>query len=184
MVKFDLFGMKRVLLSICMIITTLFIFSFTTTGCSNKSATSTTPTKTTIATSTATTKSETQASDKTSLSPTQVPITTTVKKTVSDNPFTRMEDTLDDQDVYFQKTWLAAELIGAKEGYKYATYSGTFELYLFDKASDAYQAATKNNAISLTGTLYPAFVKDGFAIYFYDNAKEELRTKIKGILFQ
>jgi hypothetical protein len=104
-------------------------------------------------------------------------------KTVSTDPFTRLEDTLDDMDVYFHKNWLAAEMIGAKEGYKYATYSGTFELYLFDPVSDAYQAAIKNNAISLSGTLYPASIKNGFAIYFYDNATADLRTKIEGILF-
>ena len=86
-------------------------------------------------------------------------------------------------DVCFQKNWLAAEMIGAKEGYKYTTYSGSFELYLFDTASDAYQAAIKNKAITLSDTLFPAFIKDGFAIYFYDNATADLRTKIKGILF-
>jgi hypothetical protein len=104
-------------------------------------------------------------------------------KTVSTDPFTRLEDTLDEMDVYFQKNWLAAEMIGAKEGYKYDTYSGTFELYLFDTASDAYQTAIKNNAISLSGTLYPASIKNGFAIYYYDNATADLRTKIEGILF-
>lgn len=78
---------------------------------------------------------------------------------------------------------MAAEAIGAKEGYKYATRSGTFELYLYDTASVDYKEAVKNNAMSVAGTLFPAIIKDGFALYFYDNAKEELRNQVKGILF-
>ena len=183
MVDFHMFRNKQVLWSICVIVTAVFIIGCTAAGCSKGPATSITSTKTTVATSVTTTKSETQPTTKTSVSTTQVTTTTTTGKTVSNDPFTRMEDTLDDMDVYFQKNWTAAEMIGAKEGYKYATYSGTFELYLFDTASDAYQAAIKNNAITLSGTLYPAFIKNGFAIYFYDNATADLRTKIKGILF-
>jgi len=94
-----------------------------------------------------------------------------------------LDDRLDELNVYFQKTWMAAEAVGAKEGYKYATRSGTFELYLYDKGSDAYKAAVKNNAMALGDTLFPAIIKEGFALYFYPNAKAELKTQIQGILF-
>jgi hypothetical protein len=183
MTNFHFLKTKQLLLSICTMVPIVIMIGFAAAGCDKKLSTSTTSTKTTIVSST-TTKSETQTTTKTSVSPTQEPITTTVKKTVSDDPFIRLDDTLDDMDVYFQKTWMYAEAIGAKEGYKYATYSGTFELYLFDKESEAYQTATKNNAISVSGTLFPALIQNGFAIYFYDNATEELRTQIKSILLQ
>ena len=183
MVDFHIFRNKQVSLSICLIVTAVFMIGCTAAGCSKGPATSITSTKTAVATSATTAKSETQPTNKTSVSTTKATTTTTTVKTVSTDPFTRLEDTLDDMDVYFEKKWMAAEMIGAKEGYKYATYSGTFELYLFDTVSDAYQAAIKNNAISLSGTLYPAYIKNGFAIYFYDNATSDLKTKIKGILF-
>jgi hypothetical protein len=145
-------------------------------------------TKTTSAATTKTTASSTSAASKTSsTTKTTTTKTTTTKttttKTVSADPFTRLDDQLEELDVYFQKTWMAAEAIGAKEGYKYATYSGTFELYLYDTGSDAYKAAVKNNAIDLGGTLFPAIIKNGFALYFYPNAKAELKTQIQGILF-
>jgi len=169
-----------------MIVTAVFMFGYAAAGCDKGPATSITPTETAVATSAVTTKSEMKPTAKTSVNKMQETTTATItaKETVSDDPFIRLDYTLDDMNVYFQKTWMAAEAIGAKEGYKYATRSGTFELYLFDIESDAYMAAIKNNAISLGDTLFPAFIKDGFALYFYDNATEELRTKIKVILFQ
>jgi len=186
MVDFRTFRMKQVFLSICMIVTAVFMFGYTAAGCNKGPATSITPTETAVAKSAVTTQSEMKPAAKTSVSKIQETTTATMtaKETVSDDPFIRLDDTLDDMNIYFQKTWMAAEAIGSKEGYKYATRNGTFELYLYDVESDAYKAAIKNNAIALGDTLFPAFIKDGFALYFYDNATEELRTKIKVILFQ
>lgn len=195
MVYFQNFGMKQVLWRVSVIIIVVCLIGLAVAGCGKAPATSTTTTTTTAAaTSSAITKTTTSASTKTTVSTPKATTTTSITttkthtptptKTVSNDPFTRLDDNLDDMDIYFQKTWMAAEAIGAKEGYKYATYSGTFELYLYDIGSDAYQTAIKNNAMSLGDTLFPAIIKDGFALFFYDNAKEELRTKIKGILFQ
>jgi hypothetical protein len=193
MVYFQKFGMNKVVWLVSVIIIVVFLIGLTASGCGKAPVTSTaTTTKTAAVTSSTTTKTTTSSSTKTSVStPTVITTTSTTTtktstptKTISNDPFTRLDDTLEDMDVYFQKTWMAAESIGAKEGYKYATYSGTFELYLYDIGSDAYKTAVKNNAMSLGDTLFPAIIKDGFALYFYDNAKEELRTKIKGILFQ
>jgi hypothetical protein len=182
--KFYFLKTRRLLLSVCTIVPVVIMISFAAAGCDKKLSTSTTSTKTTIVAGTTTKKSETPTTTKTSTPPTQEPITTTVKKTVSDDPFIRLDDTLDDTNIRFQKTWMSAESIGAKEGYKYETSKGTFELYLYDKGSEAYQTAVKDNAFSVSGTLFPALIQDGFALYFYGNATEELKTKIKGILFQ
>ena len=97
--------------------------------------------------------------------------------------FIEFDKKLKDSGTYYQKTWMAAQGIGAKEGYKYDTRSGTFELYLFDTNSDAYKKAVKDNAITLGGTLYPALIKNGLALYFYDNATADLRSQINGMLF-
>jgi hypothetical protein len=174
---------RRLLLSVCIIVPVATVIGFAAAGCGTKQSTSTTSTKTTIVSGTTTKKSETPTTTKTSTPPTQAPVTTTVTKTVSDDPFIRLDDTLGDTNIRFQKTWMSAESIGAKEGYKYETSKGTFELYLFDKGSEAYQTATKNNALTVSGTLFPALIQDGFALYFYGNATEELKTKVKGILF-
>jgi hypothetical protein len=185
MACFQKFWENQVVWRVSVIIIVVFLIGLTAAGCGKAPETSTAPTtKTAVATSSTTTQTTTSTSTKTTvITPTVIATTSTPTKTISADPFTRLDDTLDDMDIYFQKTWMAAEAIGAKEGYKYATYSGTFELYLYDIGSDAYKTAVNNNAMSLGDTLFPAIIKDGFALYFYDNAKEELRTKIKGILF-
>jgi len=186
MTDFRMFRMKQVWLAIGVIVIAVFMISFAAAGCEKGPAISITPTKNTAATGAAATKSETgpAATTPVSTTPGIKTATMTAEETISDDPFIRLDDTLDDMDIYFQKTWMAAEAIGAREGYKYATRSGTFELYLYDTGSDAYQAAVENDAISLGDTLFPAFIQDGFALYFYGNATEDLRAKIKGILFQ
>jgi hypothetical protein len=54
---------------------------------------------------------------------------------------------------------------------------------LYDKESEAHKLAVTNNAMALCGTLFPTVIKDGFALYFYGKAKEELKTQIQVILF-
>jgi len=172
--------MKRVLVAVI----SIFLVGLMLAGCGKAPADSTTTAKTTTAAKTATSSTtSTTKSSTTKASTTTKTSSTATTKTVSNDPFTRLDDRLDELDVYFQKTWMAAEAIGAREGYKYATYSGTFELYLYDQGTDAYKAAVKNNAMALGDTLFPAIIKDGFALYFYPNAKEELKTQIQGILF-
>ena len=77
-----------------------------------------------------------------------------------------------------------AEAVGAKEGYKYPTTKGTFELYLYDTGSEAYKKALRDNAMDLSGTLFPATVKNGFALYFYPNVPENVRNDITKAFFQ
>jgi hypothetical protein len=176
---------KLVLWRMGAVLIIMILLGLMTAGC-GQTDTSGTTNKTTKPASTTTTKtsaSSTSTVSKTTSTTKTTTTKTTTTKTVSTDPFIRLDDRLDELDVFFQKTWMAAEAIGAKEGYKYATYSGTFELYLYDTGSDAYKAAVKNNAIDLGGTLFPAIVKNGFALYFYPNAKAELKTQIQGILF-
>ena len=178
-------GMKNQWLRISLIIIAIVAVSVAAAGCGKSSE----PSKTTIkssASASITAKTNKIGSTSASAAKTTPQITTIPKSTASaanNNAFGRLEDKLDAANIYFQKTWMGAQLIGAQEGYKYATRSGTFELYQYDKNSEDYKTAVINNAMSLNGTLFPAIIKDGFALYFYDNATTELRNNIKGMLF-
>ncbi len=77
-----------------------------------------------------------------------------------------------------------AEGVGAKEGYKYSTTKGTYEMYLYDIGSDAYKAAVKSNAMNLAGTLFPAIIRDGCALYFYPNITEIVKSQITEAYFK
>jgi hypothetical protein len=182
-------GMKRVLWRAGGAVILVLLVGLMSAGCGEAAATSTTTAKTTTATSVTSTKTASSPTTTTTTSSTAKTTTTsktismTSTKTVSTDLFIRLDDRLEELGVYFQKKWMAAEAVGAKEGYKYATYSGTFELYLYDQGSEAYKTAVKNNAMALGDTLFPAIIKNGFALYFYPNAKEELKAQIQGILF-
>ncbi len=76
-----------------------------------------------------------------------------------------------------------AEAIGAVEGYKYTTSGGTFEIYKYDTASDAYKDAVNNSALNLSGTLFPATVRDGYAWYFYPGVPESFQKQVMDAFF-
>ena len=95
-----------------------------------------------------------------------------------------MDNVLKSLDIYYEKKWMYAEAIGAKEGYKYSTTKGTYELYLFDTGSAAYKEAVKNNALNLSGTLFPATVRNGYALYFYPNVTENVKNQITEAFFK
>jgi len=167
----------------------IFMFAVTiqmATGCGVRPGITASGTTTRNMTSSVTTK-KTDPKATSSATTTQTAITTLAttssQEIAEDEVFLLLERALDTQDVYFEKNWMYAEAVGALEGYKYATRSGTFELYLYDTSSDAYKTALKNQAMLLSGTSFPAIVKDGVALYFYPNAKESLQTTVKAILF-
>jgi hypothetical protein len=176
--------MRRLSLTTVFLAISILSFSIASTGCGKNTETAKI-TKTTLKSMISTTAASTKTAVPSSAAAAKT-ATATLKATsspASSNPFDILDDKLDKAGIYFQKTWMAAQMIGAAEGYKYATHNGTFELYSFDTNSEDYKTAVKNNAINLGGTLYAAVVKNGFAIYFYDNATAELRNTIKGMVF-
>jgi hypothetical protein len=150
----------------------------TTSANATKTSTTIKETKTTTAKTTTTKTTTTRAT-------TTRTTTTTTEGSFDSSPFTKMEGILDDLGiVLYEKKWMYAEAIGAKEGYQYSTKSGTFELYLYDIGSEAYAKALKNKAMDVGGTLFPAIIDDGCALYFYNNVPETVKTKITAAFFQ
>jgi hypothetical protein len=95
-----------------------------------------------------------------------------------------MDKVLKDLGINYEKKWMYAEAVGAKEGFKYSTTSGTYEMYLYDTGSAAYSAAVKNKAMDLSGTLFPATIRDGYALYFYPNVTEKVKSQIIEAFFK
>lgn len=65
--------------------------------------------------------------------------------------FEQFEKGLNDNNITFEKNVMAAEMVGAVEGYKYKFDDGKFELYRFEDGSDALKQATENKSIHLEG---------------------------------
>ena len=59
----------------------------------------------------------------------------------------------------------SASMIGAEEGYGYIVGDCTIEVYKYDKSSDEYKEAEKNQKISMTSLdmTFKATVKNGYA---------------------
>ena len=79
--------------------------------------------------------------------------------------FERFEDALTAKGLSFEKSIMAAQLVGAEAGAKYKIGSGTVELYSFDRTSEAYKAAESKQAVTLDGFGdFPAKVVGGYAM--------------------
>lgn len=151
------------------------IAATTKSGATTKAPTTTAKTTTAKATTTA------AATTKVTTSALATKVTTT---TPVNDPFVKMDQVLKGLGINFERKWMFAEAVGAKEGQKYSTTKGTYELYLYDTNSDAYKTAVKNNAMDLGGTLFPATIKNGFALYFYDNVPAKTRSDIADAFYQ
>lgn len=157
----------------------------TKTGTTSANATKTSTTIQETKTTTAKTTTARTTTARTTTARTTTTTTTTTEESLDSSPFMKMEGILDDLGiVLYEKKWMYAEAIGAKEGYKYSTKSGTFELYLYDIGSEAYATALKNKAMDVGGTLFPAVVGDGCALYFYNDIPETVKAKITAAFFQ
>ena len=154
------------------------IAATTRSGATTKSAT----TAAKATTTTGTTKGATTTG--TAKATTTVSSTKATTTMPANDPFAKMDRVLKDLGINFERKWMYADAIGAKEGQKYSTAKGTYELYLYDINSDAYKAAVKNNAMDLSGTLFPATIKNGFALFFYDNVPAKTRSDIIDAFFQ
>lgn len=73
-------------------------------------------------------------------------------KKVENMSFDKFEAILKDNGYTIsEKTTMAAQIVGGKEGIKYETNNGSFELYRFDISSDAYKKAKENGSVTLDG---------------------------------
>jgi len=160
----------------------------TTSANATKTSTTIKETKTTTAKTTTaktTTAKTTTTKTTTTRATTTRTTTTTTEGSFDSSPFTKMEGILDDLGiVLYEKKWMYAEAIGAKEGYQYSTKSGTFELYLYDIGSEAYAKALKNKSHGCGWNSIPAIIDDGCALYFYNNVPETVKAKITAAFFQ
>lgn len=66
--------------------------------------------------------------------------------------FEQFENALKDNNLEYEKVTMAAEFVGAEEGYKYKFSDGEkVEIYRLDENSDAFSYVKENNSIYLDG---------------------------------
>jgi hypothetical protein len=79
--------------------------------------------------------------------------------------FAKFEDAITTKGYKFEKVLMAAELVGAEEGYKYKLDAGKVEIYIFDTNSEAFKKAAETNKLNLEGFgEFPALIKENFAV--------------------
>lgn len=69
----------------------------------------------------------------------------------SKTPFETFEESLDNSGYSYEKTVMAAEMVGAKAGIKYTFDFGKVELYEFEENSDELSDAVSNGGLTLEG---------------------------------
>jgi hypothetical protein len=85
------------------------------------------------------------------------------------NKFQQFEKGLSNKQIEFEIVQKMGSMVGAKEGYGYKFSDETsVELYLFDKNSDAYKEAIKNNKIYVEslGIAMDVVFNDDICIYY------------------
>ena len=90
-------------------------------------------------------------------------------ETVQLDKIQQFENGLTDKQIEFEIVQKMGSMVGAKEGYGYKFNDETsVELYLFDKASDAYKEAIKNNKIYVEsfGIAMDVVFNDDICIYY------------------
>ena len=100
--------------------------------------------------------------------------TTDASSTNSNEPvqldkFQQFENGLTDKQIGFEIVQKMGSMVGAKEGYGYKFNDETsVELYLFDKTSEAYKDAIKNNKIYVEsfGIAMDVVFNDDICIYY------------------
>ena len=90
-------------------------------------------------------------------------------ETVQLDKFQQFENGLTDKQIEFEIVQKMGSMVGAKEGYGYKFNDETsVELYLFDKTSEAYKDAIKNNKIYVEsfGIAMDVVFNDDICIYY------------------
>lgn len=91
-----------------------------------------------------------------------------------------MRDKLKAEGINFEETSVAAEMVGAQEGARFTLADGgRFELYRFDKSSDAYKKATDTMQIELAelDMKMPLAAFNGDTALYLDGVKDEAKIK-------
>ena len=67
------------------------------------------------------------------------------------NPFEAFASGLTALGMSFESNWIAGQMVGAENGYRYTLTDGRIELYEFDASSEAFALVVANQAITLGG---------------------------------
>ena len=87
----------------------------------------------------------------------------------SKSVFKKFEDELSSRGLKYEMVKMAAEMVGAQEGWKYLIGDGRVEIYKYDKSSDAYKEIERTQTMSLVGIAsFPAIVTNGYAMLVED----------------
>ncbi len=93
--------------------------------------------------------------------------------------FEQFEKGLEDEGLEYEKVTMAAEMLGAIEGYKYKFESDKAELYRFDKDSDTIKDAAENKSLYMEGFgSFPVEVNGNLALIVEDDENSEVISKI------
>ena len=105
------------------------------------------------------------------------------EETMQLDKFKQFEKGLSDKQIEFEIVQKIGSMVGAKEGYGYIFNDETsVELYLFDKDSEAYKEAIKNNKIYVEsfGIALNVVFNDDICIY-YNVEDANNKSDIEGI---
>lgn len=154
-----------------------FVFALLFTGCSESSSANT-PSVADVQEQTGDSELRADVSD--SIMPD--PDTETTSDTQPDTPtsetaaktvFELFEDELSKENVSYEKVWLAGEMVGATEAYRYKIGEGCVELYLFDPESDKYKSVEESQTVSLDEQWqFTVKAVNGAALYVSDLDKD------------
>lgn len=93
--------------------------------------------------------------------------------------FEQFEKGLEDEGLEYEKVTMAAEMLGAIEGYKYKFESGKAEIYRFDKDSDTIKDAAENKSLYMEGFgSFPVEVNGNLALIVEDDENSKVISKI------
>lgn len=93
--------------------------------------------------------------------------------------FEQFEKGLKDNNLTYEKVIMAADMVGAVEGYKYKFESGKAEVYRFDKDSKALKDASENKSLRLEGFgSFPAEINGNFVLLVDDRINNDSIMKI------
>ena len=94
------------------------------------------------------------------------------KKQTSDAiNFSNVQSKIEDLGIKCEKTEVAFDMVGAKDGFKLNYNENHIEIYQFDKNSEVYKEAEKNQKLTISSMnmSFDAKVKNGYAYIIDDN---------------
>ena len=172
--------MKKLLIITALLVALVLTFASCTSSTPSDSNTPTNKQEQTTENTTDNVSENTTDNNQSTENDTTPPVSTEAPVQVS--KFQQFEQGLTDKGIKFEKNDKAAAMVGAKEGYGYAFGDETsVEIYLFDKATDSYKEASKNNKLTLEGfgITFDVIFNDDVCIYF--NGEPQNKADIQTI---